>query len=197
MIDGVEVQEIVALQCVFYMTDCHYYGMREKLLEVNRMGTENYDSADFNHIQQKLAFDRKPRNLMIDREMSYTKSIKKQLMYTENREAKVEYMLVKFRVNKLGGMKEVVQSKSFRMNGTFVEHKIEGMELLLNEDGKFIFITQNYDAELDLSIRLWDTETLTEYTETMEIFESTIEKIGKDRLAQFSEWQNQLDLQRD
>lgn len=62
-------------------------------------------------------------------------------MYTENREAKVEYMLVKFRVNKLGGMKEVAQSKSFRMDGTFIEHELEGMELQLNENGKYIFIT--------------------------------------------------------
>ena len=62
-------------------------------------------------------------------------------MNTENREAKVEYMLVKFRVNKKGGMKEVVQSKSFRIDGTFIEHELEGMELQLNENGKFIYLT--------------------------------------------------------
>ncbi len=45
-------------------------------------------------------------------------------------------MLVKFRVNKLGGMKEVLQSKSFRMDGTFVEHSAKGKELQLNIDGK-------------------------------------------------------------
>ena len=78
---------------------------------------------------------------MIDREISYTKSIKDQLMYTDNREAKVEYMLVKFRVNKLGGMKAVVQSKSFKMDGTFKEHKADGMELNLNEDGKYVFMS--------------------------------------------------------
>jgi hypothetical protein len=78
---------------------------------------------------------------MVDREMTYTKSIKKQLMYTENREAKVEYMLLLFRVNKLGGMKEIIQSESFKMDGTFVEHKRDGMELQLNMDGTFITIT--------------------------------------------------------
>ena len=92
---------------MFYASDCHYHKLKEKLLKVNRMGTENYDIADFDNIQQKLAFDGAPKNLMIDRKTSYTKGIKDVLMYTENKETKVEFMLVKFRVNKMGGLKEV------------------------------------------------------------------------------------------
>lgn len=126
------------------------------------MGTENYDIADFDNFQQKLAFDGAPKNLMIDRKTSYTKGIKDVLMYTENKETKVEYMLVKFRVNKMGGLKEVKQSQSFKMDGTYIEHELEGLELQLSTAGKFIFITQNYNRELDLKLKIWDSIQMVE-----------------------------------
>jgi hypothetical protein len=60
-------QYIVALECIFYMTDCHYYYLIEKPYDVNMMGTENYELADFEGRIESMTFDKKPLNLKIDR----------------------------------------------------------------------------------------------------------------------------------
>jgi hypothetical protein len=126
---------------------------------------------------------------MVDKDESYTKSISDVLMDTDNREAKVELMLVKFRVNQRGGMKEVAQSRSFRMDGTFREHEIEGFELLLNDSGDYIFITQNYDSSLNLDIRMWDSNTLREVTdEKVSRFRPKLEELSKARVNKFQEY---------
>ena len=105
------------------MKDCDYYQLKEKKLKVNRMGTENYESADYDNLQSKLAFDKNPMNLMIDKEETYTHMKKGKLMFTKNQEARVEYCLSKFRVNKLGCMQEILQSKIFCLDGHHIENK--------------------------------------------------------------------------
>ena len=139
------VQEIVALQCNFYMSDCYYYDLVDNPNPVNRMGSENYDVSDWNDFNKKLPYGKKPqKNLVIDKTKSYIhKNQAEQMMPTENREAKVEYYLTKWLVNSKGGMKMTMQSPMFKMDGTFKEHCEDNMELQLNEDGKFLFIIQN------------------------------------------------------
>jgi hypothetical protein len=61
-------------------------------------------------------------------------------MPTENREGYCEYVLTKWLVNKKGGMKMIMQSSPFKMDGTFKEHDEDIMELQLNEDGKYVFL---------------------------------------------------------
>jgi len=60
--DGRWEQHALALECIIYMSDCFYYrlvrnegwsakGGRARVTEshVNRMGTENYERADWDH----------------------------------------------------------------------------------------------------------------------------------------------------
>ena len=75
-------QEIVALECIFYMSDCSYYNLVEKPFDMNSMGTENYELADFDGRIEQMTFDKKPLNLKVDRTKSYTKQINSQLMKT-------------------------------------------------------------------------------------------------------------------
>lgn len=89
------------------------------------MGTENYDLADWDRLNKQMPIDSSPINLIIDKEKSYTTTAKDQMMSTEHKEAKVEYMLVKWTVNKKGGMKMILQSESFSMDGSFKEHDID------------------------------------------------------------------------
>jgi hypothetical protein len=49
-------------------------------------------------------------------------------------------MITKWRVNQKGGLKLILQSDSFKMDGTFKEHEPGVMELQLNEDSKYVFI---------------------------------------------------------
>jgi hypothetical protein len=64
-------------------------------------------------------------------------------------------------VNRKGGMKMIMQSSVFKMDGTFKEHDVDNMELQLNEDGKFVYIVQNdTDNILETKIKVWDVETL-------------------------------------
>jgi hypothetical protein len=51
------IQEVISLQCNFYMKDCYYYNMIENERPVNRMGTENYDVSDWDNLNKKLPFD--------------------------------------------------------------------------------------------------------------------------------------------
>jgi hypothetical protein len=41
-----------------------------------------------------------------------------------------------------------MQSDYFKMDGSFKEHERDVMELQLNEDGSFVFITQNDKANI-------------------------------------------------
>ena len=58
---------MVALECIFYMRDCHYYNLVKKPFENNRMGTENYELSDFDNKIDSMTFDQKPLNLKVDR----------------------------------------------------------------------------------------------------------------------------------
>ena len=52
------------------------------------------------------------------------------------------------------------------MDGTFKEHDRDNMELQLNEDGSYIFITQNDKANvLPLKIKVWDVMDLKEHND--------------------------------
>ena len=130
---------------------------------VNRMGTENYEVADWDQTLKKCSFDKVHKNLVIDKKQSYINKNKSQLMPTENKEGLAEYFLVKWRVNQNGGMKMIMQSDYFKMDGSFKEHERDVMELQLNEDGSFVFITQNDKANiLPLQIKVWDIMDLKE-----------------------------------
>lgn len=96
-------------------------------------------------------------------------------MSTENKEGLVEYFLAKWRVNENGGMKMIMQSEYFKMDGTFKEHDRDVMELQLNEDGSYIFITQNDKANiLPLKIKVWDVKHLKEHEECVTGFDKKL-----------------------
>lgn len=158
----VEHQEIISLQCNFFQQDCYYYNMVENKNPKNRMATENYEVADWDMALKKSSFEKVHKNLVIDKTQSYTNKMKEnQMMHTENRESMVEYFLTKWRINAQGGMKMILQSEYFKMDGTFKEHERDVMELQLNEDGSYIFITQNDKSNiLPLKIKVWDVINL-------------------------------------
>jgi hypothetical protein len=72
----------MALECIFYMSDCRYLDLQRKHDDVNSMGTENYESADFEKRTRHMTFDKKPVNLIVDRERSYTSRHKDSLLAT-------------------------------------------------------------------------------------------------------------------
>jgi hypothetical protein len=75
MINGSRYYEVVALEAIFYQTDCFYYKLLKNKSTVNRMGTENYKLADFDNKIQDFTFDQEPLNLRSDKKESYTKII--------------------------------------------------------------------------------------------------------------------------
>ena len=80
---------IFALECVFYMSDCHYMAMNPQNYagtnipsNVNRMGTENYKVADYEDNTETSVFKDAPINLIANRKESYTHENRKNLMKT-------------------------------------------------------------------------------------------------------------------
>ena len=53
------------------------------------MGTENYKVSDFDDKLQDCTFDKEPINLESEKKMSYTKSIRNELMKNIKRDSKV------------------------------------------------------------------------------------------------------------
>ena len=102
---------IFALECVFYMSDCHYmpleplnfeYNGVEVPSNVNRMGTENYKLADFEENTEMGTFRSAAVNLAANRRETYTHQIKDNLMKTQNSEAMIEYYITKWEYNPSG-----------------------------------------------------------------------------------------------
>jgi hypothetical protein len=70
-------QIILALECIFYMSDCYYMNLEEQkfkdggistISNVNRMGTENYKLADFENNTDQSPFNMAAVNLKVNRE---------------------------------------------------------------------------------------------------------------------------------
>ena len=62
------------------------------------------------------------------------------------------------------------------MDGTFKEHDRDNMELQLNEDGSYIFITQNDKANvLPLKIKVWDVMDLKEHNDCVLDFQCKLD----------------------
>ena len=99
-----QVRHAIALECIFYQKDCFYYEVKKNYNPVNRMGTENYKTSDFDQQLEDMTFDQVPTNFTMRRDKTYTQYIKDQLMNTEKREAQVEYFLTKWEVNQMGGI---------------------------------------------------------------------------------------------
>ena len=152
--------------------------------QVNRMGTENYEVSDWDNALKKSSFDKVHKNLVINKKQSYTGKMKdRQMTPTENKEALVEYYLTKWKVNESGGMKMIKQSKYFKMDGTFKEHDRDNMELQLNEDGSYIFITQNDKANvLPLKIKVWDVMDLKEHNDCVLEFQGKLDELKEREL---------------
>ena len=55
-----QVRHAIALECIFYQKDCFYYEVSKNYNPVNRMGTENYKTSDFDHQLEDMTFDQKP-----------------------------------------------------------------------------------------------------------------------------------------
>ena len=120
VLNGSRYYEVVALECIFYQTDCFYYKLKRNPDPVNRMGTENYKLADFDDKLRDFTFDEEPINLQSERSMSYTKCIDHHLMKTIKRDSKVQYMLSRWLVNLgNGGIIKLDQSEHFRLDGFF------------------------------------------------------------------------------
>ena len=75
-------QEMVSLECVFYMTDCHYNSLkkRDNGRKVDRIGSENYALADIGHTN----FDQEPTCLDIDKSDSYLGKKKAKTTYKQS-----------------------------------------------------------------------------------------------------------------
>ncbi len=54
------------------MSDCYYYNMKENPNPVNRMRTENFEVSDWDMTLMKTPFDKVHKNLVIDKNQSYT-----------------------------------------------------------------------------------------------------------------------------
>lgn len=118
-------QEIaaVALETIFYQSDCFYNQVQENPNPMNRMGTENYIVSDFDDQVADMTFNKKPTNFKINRKQSYIKNVKDILVPTEKRDAMVEYYLSKYKLNKEGGIEKVIQSKSIKADGKYKIHR--------------------------------------------------------------------------
>ena len=149
------------------------------------MATENYEVADWDMTLKKSSFEKVHKNLVIDKQKSYTSRIKdNSLMYTDNREALVGHFLAKYRVNENGGMKFITQSGPFKLDGTYKEHDKDTMELKLNEDGSYVFLTQNdKDNILPLKMKVWDAITLEEDEDCIKVFESKFRDLKEKKLS--------------
>lgn len=66
------------------------------------MGTENYKLADYEDNTEMGTFNSAPINLKANRKMSYTHSIRHQMMKTLNSEAQIEYYVTKWENNPTG-----------------------------------------------------------------------------------------------
>jgi len=142
--------EIIALEVVFYQLDCSYIPLIQNPNPVNRMGTENYNLADYNNSTEKMTFENKPVNLMVDRSCNNylsRKDIRKKLSYTYIKDAKVEYFLSRWRVNNKGCIMKVQQSESFVLKGKFTGHKNNLLHLELSDDLKLVYIVTYFDKD--------------------------------------------------
>jgi len=104
-----ELFEAISLEAVFYQSDCFYYDLiQNDVSERNRIGTENYELADYDKTNEGFIFDESPLNLKVDRNQSYVKKRKEKLMKTSKEDAFVEYYLVKWKINSSGGIMKTI-----------------------------------------------------------------------------------------
>ena len=90
---------------------------------------------------------------------------KRDLMRTKNNEALVECFLTKWKIDEKGSLMRLTQSKSFKLEGDFKPHKNGQFELKVSEDGKQIFIANEFlsiDGEKRVEIKIWNSTDLQE-----------------------------------
>ena len=106
------------------------------------MGTENYKDSDFDHLSDDMTFDKYPINLKINKTRSYTCKIKNRVMKTQNNDAKVEYILNRWRINHEGCMLKIQQSNNFKLSGCLKKTHPNEMRLHMSDGGNYIYVQQ-------------------------------------------------------